>query len=195
MALDLRQKQLALVHKMLSLEREAAAEARPAWTDPWKVLVYDAHCRDIISTLLNVGELRKRGVTLHLLIDAAREAIPDVPAVYLVQPTESNVRRIAEDCAAGLYDAFHLNFTPAIPRTLLEMLAVQTLESETVASVASVTDRYLNFSSLENDFFSLQLPGRCVQSSGCVVSVMVDVWSLCTAFTRSRRWVLSVSVA
>lgn len=36
------------------------------------------------------------GVTLHLLIDAQRDRIADVPAVYFVQPTESNILRIAQ---------------------------------------------------------------------------------------------------
>jgi hypothetical protein len=37
-------------------------------TDQWKVLIYDQSCRDIISPLMNVGALRNKGVTLHLLV-------------------------------------------------------------------------------------------------------------------------------
>ena len=36
--------------------------------DQWKVLVYDQSCRDVISPLMNVGSLRNKGVTLHLLV-------------------------------------------------------------------------------------------------------------------------------
>jgi hypothetical protein len=36
------------------------------FNDQWKVLIYDKDCRDIISPLLNVGDLRQKGVTLHL---------------------------------------------------------------------------------------------------------------------------------
>jgi hypothetical protein len=32
----------------------------------WKVLIYDDMCRDIISPLLNIGQLRENGITLHL---------------------------------------------------------------------------------------------------------------------------------
>ena len=42
------------------------------WSDQWKILIYDKHCRDIISPLLNVPKLRRKGVTLHLLIDSDR---------------------------------------------------------------------------------------------------------------------------
>lgn len=38
------------------------------FTDQWKVLIYDHSCRDIISPLMNVGALRNKGVTLHLLV-------------------------------------------------------------------------------------------------------------------------------
>lgn len=51
--------------------------------------------QDILAPLLHVNELRKHGVTLHLLLDSERQPIPDVPAVYFVE-----VRRTAacRDC-------------------------------------------------------------------------------------------------
>ena len=82
---------------------------------PLQVLVYDKACRDIISPLLNVGELRKQGVTLHMMINAQREAIHDVAAIYFVAPTEENVERIAKDVSQRLYDSFHINFSSAVP--------------------------------------------------------------------------------
>ena len=99
---------------MLDLNRET--DERGAWHDPWKILVYDEFCRDVISPLLKKGDLRKRGITLHLLIDSVRDQIADVPAIYFVQPTKANVDRLGSDCAAGLYEAYYLNFTPAVPR-------------------------------------------------------------------------------
>jgi hypothetical protein len=32
----------------------------------WKLLIYDDFCRDIIAPLLNIGQLREHGITLHL---------------------------------------------------------------------------------------------------------------------------------
>ena len=43
-------------------------------------------------------------------------------------------------------------------RPLLEELAAATLESDSVSQVSRVMDQYLNFVSLEEDFFSLLLP-------------------------------------
>lgn len=38
------------------------------FNDQWKVLIYDQDCRDIISPLMNIGALRQKGVTLHMLV-------------------------------------------------------------------------------------------------------------------------------
>lgn len=52
--------------------------------------------QDILAPLLHVNELRRHGVTLHMLLDAERQPIPDVPAVYFVQ-----VRAAVCGCLAG----------------------------------------------------------------------------------------------
>ena len=44
------------------------AEASEDFADAWKVLIYDSDCRDIISPLMNIGALRQKGVTLHMLV-------------------------------------------------------------------------------------------------------------------------------
>jgi len=125
----------------------------------WKVLVYDEACRDIISPLLNVGDLRKQGVTLFLLLtDPKREAVPDVSAIYFVAPTEHNVARIAKDIGEQLYDSFHINFSSAVPRSLLERLATLTLETDSVRLVSKIHDHCANFVSLENTCFTLNMP-------------------------------------
>ena len=153
---SIRSQQSAALQRMLDLNREPSDDR---WQDPmWKVLVYDAYCRDIISPLLKLGDLRKRGVTLHLLLDSDREVISDVPAIYFMQPTRENVRRLGKDCARTLYESYYINFTPAVPQLLLEELAAATLESDSVSQVSRVMDQYLNFASLEEDFFSLLLP-------------------------------------
>lgn len=47
------------------------------WSDQWKVLVYDKSCRNIISTLLHVTQLRKQGVTLHMLVRTRARVVGD----------------------------------------------------------------------------------------------------------------------
>uniref|UniRef100_A0A915NS63 Uncharacterized protein n=1 Tax=Meloidogyne floridensis TaxID=298350 RepID=A0A915NS63_9BILA len=63
----------------------------------WKLLIFDGYGQDIISPLLNVKQLREAGVTLHMHLNSQRETLPDVPAVYFVSPTESNIQIICND--------------------------------------------------------------------------------------------------
>ena len=53
----------------------------------YKVLVLDRFCRDLLAPLMRVNDLRKHGVTLHLMLESERQPIPDVAAVYLMQVT------------------------------------------------------------------------------------------------------------
>lgn len=73
-------------------------------------------------------------------MDSNRDAVGDVPAVYFVQPTEQNVKRIADDCKNHLYDKLHLNFVSAIPRPMLENLAALTLQSDSIHLISRVSN-------------------------------------------------------
>ena len=133
----------------------AGAGAGAGWGEQWKLLIYDSYGRDVISPLMNVNELRKHGVTLHMLLDSDREEIPDVPCIYFVLPTAANVRRIAADCAARLYTSVHLNFASPLPRPLLEELAKSSVASDSVGAIAKIYDQALDFVCLEPQLFSL----------------------------------------
>lgn len=52
----------------ISILFTASDNTQDEFVDYWKVLIYDEDCRDIISPLMNVGALRQKGVTLHLLV-------------------------------------------------------------------------------------------------------------------------------
>ncbi|GMF36460.1 unnamed protein product [Phytophthora fragariaefolia] len=108
---------------------DVAQDSADRWGDQWKVLVYDRSCRDIISPILKLHELRKKGVTLHMLLDTERDAIPDVPAIYFVEPTHANLERIVSDCAKELYSSVHLNFAYPLSRESLEYLARASVEA------------------------------------------------------------------
>eukprot|EP00879_Flechtneria_rotunda_P018857 GHRR01019794.1.p1 GENE.GHRR01019794.1~~GHRR01019794.1.p1 ORF type:complete len:638 (+),score=249.45 GHRR01019794.1:780-2693(+) len=127
-------------------------------SDLYKVLILDRFCKDVIAPLLRVNELRSQGVTLHLLLEAERQQIPDVPAVYFVQPTTANIERIAQDAAQSLYDAMHINFATSISSRLLEQLAVGVIKANAVRRIAKLYDEYLSFIALEPSLFSLGLP-------------------------------------
>ncbi len=117
--------------------------------------MFDNLGRDIISSVLRVNDLRGRGVTIHLSINSPRYPIPDVPVLYLVEPTPANIQLICSDLSRGLYNPAYVNFISSIPRPLLEEFAAQIASTNTAESIAQVYDQYLNFVVAEPDLFSL----------------------------------------
>ena len=165
--ISLKSSQLAAIHRMLAMNDDSytipnanastsfASPTNPSSPPQWKILIYDAPCRSIISPLLSVSQLRACGVTLHLLLSADREPIPDVPAVYFCEPTRANLSIIAQDCANGLYECAHINFVNKLPRYLMEEFAKLIVSTNSLSKVASIHDQYLDYVSLERGLFSL----------------------------------------
>ncbi|CAG8587643.1 14240_t:CDS:2, partial [Acaulospora colombiana] len=100
---------------------EKSGTSTPAATGPavWKVLILDNRTKDVLATVLRVQDLR------------------------------DNIKRIAEDLSAGLYDSYHLSFVEPLPRTLLEELANQVAKDGTNDLIEQVLDQYLSFPSVQ----------------------------------------------
>lgn len=158
MSLNLRQKQTECIARMLNLNQPITGTTTTTTTtneEAYKILIYDKFCQNILSPLIHVKDLRKHGVTLYFLIDKDRKPVHDVPAVYFVQPIQSNVQRIIADASRSLYQSFHLNFSTSIPRPMLEDLASGTIASDSIQRISKVHDQYLEFVTLEDNLFSL----------------------------------------
>ncbi|KAM3075044.1 Vesicle trafficking between the ER and Golgi [Clarireedia jacksonii] len=171
---SLRDRQIRSIERMLNLNHDSPETANghdqnshnglPVPSVPilnedgepiWKVLVFDDLGRDVISSVLRVSDLRAWGVTMHMHITANRHPIPDVPVLYLVEPTAANLQGITNDLSRGLYSPAYINFLSSIPRALLEDFAKQTAETGTAEHIAQFYDQYLNFIVAEPDLFSL----------------------------------------
>jgi sec1 family domain-containing protein 1 len=170
---SLKSAQISSIHRMLAFNEESADASNEYNLPPsggshnqWKILIYDTACRSIISPILSVQQLRRRGVTLHLLLNTEREAIPDVPAIYFCRPTAENLAIIAQDCAKGLYARAHLNFATKLDRSLMEDFAKLVVQSGSLETIASVHDQYLDFTCLEKRLFSLHKQNSYVMYNG-----------------------------
>lgn len=148
----IREKQINALKQMLNLNGQDNKNDVPIW----KVLIYDRVGQDIISPLLSVKELRELGITLHMQLHSDRESIPEVPAIYFCAPSDENLGRIGQDLQNNLYDIYHLNFISPISRQKMEDLALAAVQSGAVANIQKVFDQYLNFITLEEDFFVLR---------------------------------------
>lgn len=90
-------------------------------------------------------------------VNTARHPIPDVPVLYLLEPTAANLNLINQDLSKGLYAEAYINFLSSIPRPLMEDFAAQIAEAGISESITQVYDQYLNFIVTEPDLFSLGL--------------------------------------
>jgi len=88
-------------------------------------------------------------------VNTTRHTIPDVPVIYLVEPTTANLQIITSDLTRNLYSPAYINFLSSIPRPLLENFATKTASTETAEHIAQLYDQYLNFIVSEPDLFSL----------------------------------------
>ncbi|KAI7690032.1 Sec1 family domain-containing protein 1 [Sarcoptes scabiei] len=157
--LNIREKEKDGLRKMLNLN-ETISNNNSTGEPVWKLFIYDRTGQDIVSPLITIKELRDLGVTLHMQLHSSREAIPDVPAVYFVSPTDENIMRICQDLRNHLYDNYYFNFISPISRTKLEELATTALQSNSVTNISKIYDQYMNFISLEDDVFVLKHSDR-----------------------------------
>ncbi|KAF8308118.1 Sec1-like protein [Clavulina sp. PMI_390] len=162
--------QKAALLALLNLNTGSASEAPPAPASSraltpapplpvWKILVLDDVSKDILATVLRVQDLRDVGVTLHVQLHSSRPQLADVPAIYFVAPTLTNIQRIAADLAEGLYESFSLNFTSPLPRAVLEEFASLVARDDTDGLIEQVFDQYLEFLTPAPSLFSL-IPNR-----------------------------------
>jgi hypothetical protein len=129
------------------------SESSNLWFGQWKLLIYDEDGQAILSPLFNVSDLRRLGVTLHLNLNSQRENIPDVPAIYFIKPTLSNISKLSSDIIRGLYTQNSIHFTTCVPRSLLENLAQSTAESGSANRISLIRDEYSQFICLEDQLF------------------------------------------
>lgn len=156
--MSLRAKQIATLERMLHLNADGPTDLTLATkTEPivWKALILDPKAQSIVSSVLRVNDLLRCGVTLHLTTTAARSPLPDVPAIYFLDPTPANVALILADVARDCYESFYINFTSSIPRELLEHFAKQVSLNGNSHKIKQVYDQYLNYLVTEPNLFSL----------------------------------------
>src|SRR4051794_24316052 len=83
--------------RRLLLDMVAAAKG----SDPAIVLVVDAHTSRILSSALRMYDLMEAGVLVLQNLHLTRERLPDLPAIYFLEPTEECIQRLIADFPAG----------------------------------------------------------------------------------------------
>ncbi|PSK35474.1 hypothetical protein C7M61_004510 [Candidozyma pseudohaemuli] len=143
---------------MLHLNKDGTADLTLASKSEeivWKVLVMDKKSQAVISSVLRVNDLLRCGITVHALLSGSRSPLPDVPAIYFVEPSVENVTQIIHDLQNDTYESFYVNFTLTINRELLEEFAKKVSLCGKGNKIKQVYDQYLDFIVTEPNLFSL----------------------------------------
>lgn len=146
---------------MLHLNKEGAADLTLATKSEkivWKALILDSKSQSIVSSVLRVNDLLRCGITIHSMISSKRSPLPDVPAIYFIEPSIDNILLIIDDLNNDKYDEFYINFTSNINRELLEEFAKKVSLSGKSFKIKQIFDQYLNYIITEPNLFSLDHP-------------------------------------
>ena len=160
---SLRNDQVELIEKMLMFNKSSVQEdLMDGFNDDeivWKVLIMDKKSTGIISSVLRVNDLLKKGITVHTSLNAKnRSPLPDVPGLYFVQPIKENIDLIVQDISNDFYLEYYINFTSSISRDLLEYFAEKIAFLGKSDKIKQVYDQYLDFVVTEPEMFSLEVP-------------------------------------
>ncbi|KAH3667966.1 hypothetical protein OGAPHI_001720 [Ogataea philodendri] len=158
---SLRDRQIANLKRMLHLNVGSDIDLVSSTNEEeliWKVLVLDQRSTGIVSSVLRVNDLLEYGITMHSLITQKRTSLPEVPAIYFVEPTAENIAKIIVDLENDYYSDYYINFTSSLNRSLLEEFAKKVALSGKAGKVKQVFDQYLDFIVTEPNLFSLDLP-------------------------------------
>jgi len=154
--MKIQQKKLLRILKLNASKHEENTElSQFSQLFVWKVLIYDNYAKDVITSLLKVGNMRTYNVTLFLDLETKRDTIKDVAAVYLVKPCRESIDHIIEDLNGKLYDYVFINFISPCPESLLENFAVECGRYNNQDRVLQIYEHCLNYFSITPNMFTL----------------------------------------
>ena len=123
----------------------------------WKVLIMDKETKDIVSSLINVGDLREIGITLILEINERKESIRGIEGVYLIKPTMENIKQIVDDICGLAYDQISIHSIYELSNDLIEFLARELSKRSLQNRVKNLSQNYFSYRAITENLFTLDI--------------------------------------
>ncbi|XP_076950625.1 SNARE-interacting protein KEULE-like isoform X2 [Bidens hawaiensis] len=104
-----------LLHEMIRSAK------RPDSRSNWKVLIMDKVTVRVMSHSCKMAELTEEGISLVEDINKRRQPLPNLDAVYYIQPTQENIAKLLADMAGNspLYRDAYIFFSSSVPKELV----------------------------------------------------------------------------
>ncbi|XP_053991543.1 sec1 family domain-containing protein 1-like isoform X2 [Hylaeus volcanicus] len=91
-------------------------------------------------------------------MEIQRSCVPNAPAIYFIEPTQKNIDGIVQDIQNHFYKEYYINFSSTASSELLEYFASTLPATAPVDSIVSIVDRFVQFISLSEFEFVLDIP-------------------------------------
>jgi len=133
-------------------------------SDPAVVLVVDRHTSRILSSALRMYDIMEAGVLVLQNLMVEREKLPDLPAIYFIEPTMEAIERLVRDFPQGgvcgtaaqhaskstprnQYLHAHLYFTTHVPQACMNLIKEHPALLNKLKSFVELNVNFLAFES------------------------------------------------
>ena len=116
-------------------------------------MVVDSTSAKMLSSCFTMDELAAEGITFIDSLDKYREPYPTMEGVYLINPTEINIKEVISDIQSDYFGKFNIFFTEACPEGLVENL-MKKIGSH-CHKIKTLAELNTNFLTIEKQVFTL----------------------------------------
>ena len=116
-------------------------------------MVVDSTSAKMLSSCFTMDELAAEGITFIDSLDKYREPYPTMEGVYLINPTEINIKEVISDIQNDYFGKFNIFFTEACPEGLVDNL-MKKIGSH-CHKIKTLAELNTNFLTIEKQVFTL----------------------------------------
>eukprot|EP00948_MAST-09A_sp_MAST-9A-sp1_P003594 g3594.t1 len=127
------------------------------------VLLLDPRTTGIISSGMKMYDILEHGIALVENLHLRRQPLPEMQALYFVEPTEDNVKRIVEDFTktkerSKMYSCAHIFFSRPLPSDPSKLLNLIKACANLRVNIKNFAEQNIDFLTVEENLASFNFP-------------------------------------